>query len=68
MIVWTLYRDEFVAFGEYNNEELQQMQKEGWRIASKVKLKHKPIKPKRRKRYVQGKVVGVNKNGIQVMQ
>lgn len=68
MIVWTLYCDELVAFGEYNNEELLQMKREGWRIAYSVELKLQPIKPKKRKRHVRGKVVGVNKNGIQVMQ
>jgi len=66
MIVWTLYRGELVAFGEYNNEELLQMKREGWRIAYSVELKLQPIR-KRRKRHGQ-KVVGVNKNGIRVMQ
>ncbi len=66
MIVYTLYRGQFVAFGQYNNEELLQMKTEGWRIAYSVDLKLQPIK-KRHKRHRQ-KVVGVNKNGIQVMQ
>lgn len=66
MIVWTLYRGELVAFGEYNNEELLQMKREGWRIAYSVELKIQPIR-KRHKRHGQ-KVVGVNKNGIRVMQ
>lgn len=50
MIVWTLYRGELVAFGEYNSEELQQMKREGWRIAYSVELKIQPIR-KRRKCY-----------------
>jgi hypothetical protein len=66
MIVYTLYRGQFVAFGQYNNEELLQMKKEGWGIAYSVDLKLQPIK-KKRKRHRQ-KVIGVNKNGIQVMQ
>lgn len=68
MIVWTLYRRGFVAFGEYNSEELLKMKKEGWQVAYSIELKHQPIKPKKRKRHVRGKVVGVNKNGIQIMQ
>lgn len=66
MIVYTLYRGQFVAFGQYNNEELLQMKTEGWRIAYSVDLKLQPIK-KMHKRHRQ-KVVGVNKHGIQVMQ
>lgn len=66
MIVYTLYRGQFVAFGQYNNEELLQMKTEGWRIAYSVDLKLQPI-IKKRKRHGQ-KVVGVNKNGIRVMQ
>lgn len=68
MIVWALYRDGHAAFGEYNEEELLQMKIEGWRIAYSVNLKPPQIKRKKRKRHVQGKVVGVNKNGIPVMQ
>ena len=68
MIVWTLYRGEFVAFGEFNSEELRQMKTEGWRIAYSVDLAPNYIKLKKRNRHVQGKVVGVNKNGIRVMQ
>lgn len=68
MIVYTLYRDELVAFGEYNSEELQQKECEGWRIAYSVNLKHQPIRTRKRKRHVKGKVVGVNKNGIRVIQ
>ena len=68
MIVWTLYHGKFVAFGEFNSKELLQMKREGWRIVSSVELKHKPIKRKKHKRHVQGKVAGVNKNGIEVMQ
>lgn len=68
MIVWALYRDKHTAFGEYNNEELLQMKIEGWCIAYSVDLAPHYIKRKKRKRHVQGRIVGVNKNGIRVMQ
>lgn len=68
MIVWTLYRGEHVAFGQYHDEELTQMKLEGWRIVHSVDLTHHKIRYRKRKKQVLGKVVGINKNGIRVMQ
>ena len=61
MNVFTLTKGFRVAFGHFNAEEIVQMKTEGWRIESVVELKFKM--PSVRK-----KQIGVNKNGIPVMQ
>lgn len=68
MIFWTLYRGKHVAFGQYHDEELAQMKLEGWRIVHSVDLTPPKIRYRKRKKQVVGKVLGINKNGIRVMQ
>lgn len=67
MIVWTLYRGEHVAFGQYHDEELAQMKLEGWRIVHSVSLTQPRIRYRKRRKPVLGKIAGVNKNGIPIM-
>ena len=67
VIVWTLDKNGYVAFGQFNHEELQEMEREGWQITCRVQLssniENKSKKPKRTSLL---KRVGVNKHGIPI--
>ncbi|MFY0521626.1 hypothetical protein ACOMCU_28025, partial [Lysinibacillus sp. UGB7] len=62
------YRSDNTAFGEYTEEELRQMKHEGWCVAHSINLTNHKIRHPKNRKHVQGKVVGVNRNGIRVMQ
>lgn len=55
-----------VAFGHFELAEINEMQADGWEIASEIDLKFEL--PKFRKRSNNYKKVGINKHGIPVMQ
>lgn len=61
MNVFTLTKGFRVAFGHFNDEEILQMQFEGWRVECGIELKFS-MPPARKKQ------IGVNKNGIPVVQ
>ena len=67
MIVFTLTKGFRVAFGHFNSNEIVQMESESWRVESVVELKFKMPQTKK-KRAPTTKRLGVNKNGIPVMQ
>ena len=67
MIVFTLTKGVRVAFRHFNSNEIFQMKLEGWRVESIVELKFR-MPQKKKKRAPTIKKLGVNKNGIPIMQ
>lgn len=68
MNLFTLSKGRRIAFGHFKSAEITQMETEGWKVESAVYLKAPVVKKRKPLINHVSKQVGVNKNGIPIVQ